>query len=132
MQPAASCRPMTHPNHTLVLLVDDEPVVRMIACQSLEDAGFQVIEADCAQEALDVLKSRADVGVLFTDVNMPGAFDGLELAERVHALWPNIQLVVTSGQALPTPLPDDGCFVAKPYRLNDMVDTVTSAATRLG
>jgi CheY-like chemotaxis protein len=122
---------MTHPNHTLVLLVDDEPVVRMVACQSLEDAGFQVIEADCAQQALDVLKSRADVGVLFTDVNMPGAFDGLELARLVHEIWPAIQLVVTSGQALPTPVPDDGRFMAKPYRLNEMVDTVTSVAMRL-
>lgn len=123
---------MTHPNHTLVLLVDDEPVVRMVASQSLEDAGFQVIEAKCAQEALDVLKSRADVGVLFTDVNMPGAFDGLELAKLVHELWPCIQLVVTSGQALPTSVPDDGRFMAKPYRLNEMVETVTSVARRLG
>ncbi len=122
---------MTHPNHTLVLLVDDEPVVRMVACQSLEDAGFQVIQADCAQEALDILKSRADVGVLFTDVNMPGAFDGLELAALVHRLWPCIQLVVTSGQALQAPVPDDGRFMAKPYRLDEMVDTVTSVAQRL-
>jgi CheY-like chemotaxis protein len=121
---------MTHPNHTLVLLVDDEPVVRMVACQGLEDAGFDVIEADCAQGALDVLRSRADVAVLFTDVNMPGAFDGLDLAKLVHELWPDIQLVVTSGQALPTPVPDEGRFMAKPYRLDEMVDTVTSVAKR--
>jgi CheY-like chemotaxis protein len=123
---------MTDPKNTVVLLVDDEPVIRMVASQGLEDAGFEVIEADCAESALEILKTRADVGVLFTDVNMPGAFDGLELATLVHELWPDIQLVVTSGQALPTPVPDDGRFMAKPYRLDEMVDTVTSVAMRLG
>lgn len=129
---ATGCRPMTQPKHILVLLVDDEPVLRMVACEGLVDAGFEVIEAGCAQDALDILKSRTDVGVLFTDVNMPGAFDGLALAELVHDLWPDIQLVVTSGQALPTAVPDDGRFVAKPYRVGDMVDTVASVARRLG
>lgn len=115
----------------LVLLVDDEPIIRMVASQGLEDAGFEVVEADCAETALDILRARSDVGVLFTDINMPGALDGLELAGLVHELWPDIQLVLTSGQALPAPVPDDGRFVAKPYRLEDMVDLVASVAKRL-
>jgi CheY-like chemotaxis protein len=122
---------MTHPPRILVLLVDDEPVIRMVASQGLEDAGFEVVEADCAQAALDILKARSDVGVLFTDVNMPGTLDGLELAGLVHELWPDIELVLTSGQALPKPVPDDGRFVAKPYRLEEMVDLVASVAKRL-
>lgn len=58
---------------TVVLLVDDEPVLRMIAGQGLGDAGFEVAEADCAESALEIIRVRLDVTVLFTDVNMPGA-----------------------------------------------------------
>ncbi len=72
-----------------------KPVIRMVASQGLEDAGFEVIEADCAENALEILKTRADVGVLFTDVNMPGALDGLDVARLVHERWPAIQLVLS-------------------------------------
>ena len=123
---------MPQPRHILVLLVDDEPILRLVACQGLEDAGFDVIEVDCAQAALAVLESRSDVAVLFTDVNMPGKLDRLGLARVVHELWPDIRLVVTSGQALPSPVPDDGRFMAKPYGIQEMVDAVVSASRRIG
>lgn len=119
---------MADPKNTVVLLVDDEPVIRMVASQGLEDAGFQVIEADCAESALEILRMRADVGVLFTDVNMPGALDGLDLARLVHERWPAIQLVLTSGRGLSVPVPDDGRFVAKPYSIKEMTEAVTKVA----
>lgn len=119
---------MTDLKNTVVLLVDDEPVIRMVASQGLEDAGFEVIEADCAESALEILKTRADVGVLFTDVNMPGALDGLDLARLVHERWPAIQLVLTSGRGLSVPVPDDGRFVAKPYSIEEMTEVVTQVA----
>ena len=115
---------MTHPHQTLVLLVDDEALVRLIACDSLEAAGFDVIQAGDAEEALQILHARSDVGVLFTDVNMPGNLDGLALSELVHRLWPDIKLVVTSGRALVGSVPDDGEFLPKPYRLKTMTDMV--------
>ena len=119
---------MTDAKTTVVLLVDDEPVIRMVASQGLEDAGFEVIEADCAESALEILKTRADVSVLFTDVNMPGALDGMDLARLVHERWPAIQLVVTSGRGLSTAVPDDGRFVAKPYSIEEMTQAVTDVA----
>lgn len=119
---------MTDLKNTVVLLVDDEPVIRMVASQGLEDAGFEVIEADCAENALEILKTRADVGVLFTDVNMPGALDGLDLARLVHERWPAIQLVLTSGRGLSVPVPDDGRFVAKPYSIKEMTEAVIQVA----
>ncbi|WP_425286904.1 response regulator [Microvirga vignae] len=104
---------------TVVLVVEDEPLVRMTAADELEEAGFQVLEAANADVALIVLEARsAEVQVLFTDVDMPGAMDGLALADEVHRRWPHILLLISSGYARPRPdeIPDDGHFVPKPYR----------------
>ncbi len=110
----------------LVLIVEDEPLVREIASAAIQDAGFDVVEAANAQEAVDLLQARSDVGVLFTDVDMPGQLDGLGLARLVHDQWPAIRLILTSGRSLPGPAPDDGRFVAKPYSLQHLADTLAS------
>ncbi len=101
----------------VVLLVEDEPLVRMIAADILEDAGFEVVEASTARAALSILEKRGDVKALFTDIDMPGGMNGLELAGIVHTRWPRIALVVTSGvyRAAVDQLPDDGVFIGKPY-----------------
>jgi CheY-like chemotaxis protein len=88
---------------TVVLLVEDEPLVRMLGVDVLEDAGFTVVEAANASEALRALETRTDVRVLFTDVNMPGELDGLELARVVHQRWPDIRLLIASGQVSQRP-----------------------------
>lgn len=108
----------------LVVLVEDEPLVRMLAVETLEDEGYQVLEARDADEALALIRSRSGVGVLFTDVNMPGPLDGLELAELVHDRWPDIKLVLTSGRPLDRDIPDDGAFLRKPYSLREMARTI--------
>ena len=110
----------------LVLIVEDEPLIRELAGVALSDAGFEILEAANAQEALDILNSRGDVGVLCTDVNMPGPFDGYALAKIVHEQWPLIKLVVTSARAMPGPMPDHGKFVAKPYSLGVLAQTVAA------
>lgn len=97
---------------------------------AIEDAGLAYVEAADADEALEILKSRADVGVLFTDVNMPGALDGMDLAKLVHEQWPAIRLVVTSGRPLEAKVPDDGQFVAKPYDLRRLTQTLATIATQ--
>jgi two-component system, response regulator PdtaR len=102
----------------VVLLVEDEPLVRMTAADELEEAGFQVVEAANADVALAVLEARSDeVQVLFTDVDMPGSMDGMALAEQVHRRWPHVLLLISSGYARPHPdeIPDHGHFVPKPY-----------------
>lgn len=112
----------------LVLVVDDEPMVRVIAVEGLEEAGFSVIEATSAEHALDMLHARRDVGALFTDINMPGALDGIALAKRVHELWPSVKIVVTSGRGLPGPVPDEGRFLRKPYSLDELAQVIAEAA----
>ncbi len=111
----------------LVLLVDDEAIVRFVATDDLKDAGYDVIEAASASEALAILQARSDVGVLFTDVNMPGDLDGLGLAELVHDRWPDIKLVVTSGRPLTRKVPDDGRFLSKPYTAQQMTACLRDA-----
>jgi DNA-binding NtrC family response regulator len=108
----------------VVLLVEDEPLVRMTAADELEEAGFQVLEAANADVAMAVLEARSnEVQVLFTDVDMPGSMDGLALAKQVHARWPHVLLLISSGYARPRPdeIPDHGQFMPKPYHAATLV-----------
>ncbi|MFI0849087.1 response regulator [Mesorhizobium sp. IMUNJ 23232] len=100
-----------------VLVVDDEMMLRLYASDLLEEKGFSVIEASNADEALKRLEEYPGIRLLFTDVNMPGELDGLDLAHEVHRRWPHVLLVVTSGKAElgSADLPDDGRFIPKPY-----------------
>ena len=105
------------PLQPVVLLVEDEVLVRMATADALTEAGFEVIETANAQAAQDILLRRADIRVLFTDVRMPGPMDGLALAALVRRRWPHIQVVITSGhleQGSPF-LPENAVFIAKPY-----------------
>lgn len=89
-----------------------------------------MLEAASADEAWPLLESHSDIGVLFTDVNMPGRMDGLVLAARVAERWPHIRLVVTSGRCSYSrhEIPDNGQFVQKPYRHDDLVSAISQAA----
>jgi CheY-like chemotaxis protein len=115
----------------VVLLVEDESFVRMTAADMLDDAGFTVIEAANADVAWSVLEHRDDVGVLFTDIDMPGSMDGFVLAARVAERWPHIRLVVTSGRCRPRQgdVPDHGRFVPKPYLMSQVLDAFEQASS---
>ena len=116
----------------VVLLVEDEPLVRMAAADDLQDAGFHVLEAANADVALAVLESCSDdVQVLFTDIDMPGSMNGLDLAENVQQRWPHISLLISSAYHRPDPetLPDDGRFVPKPYCSDDVVQQIRELVT---
>ena len=112
--------------HPRVLVVDDEPLLRMFNVDMLSDAGFDVIEAGDAEEALRLLTDVAGIRVVFTDVEMPGAIDGFELAELVEAQWPDIGIVVTSGRRLPDKAfrSSARCFVPKPYAAAQVVELI--------
>lgn len=113
-----------------VLVVEDESILRMVAVDMLEDAGFAVMEAPTADAAWTILEREAGVGVLFTDIDMPGTMDGLTLAGRVAERWPRIRLVVTSGRfALhDEDLPDSGRFLPKPYKQAHLLKAIAGAA----
>jgi CheY-like chemotaxis protein len=100
-----------------VLVVEDETLVRLYGMDILEDAGFKVLDAGNADEAIAVLQSHDEVSLLFSDIDMPGSINGLELAHVVHDRWPNIRLLLTSGHRQPTQdqIPDDGRFMRKPW-----------------
>jgi len=110
----------------LILVVEDEALIRSCAADILEQHGYEVVEAATAADALEMLEARPEVRVLFTDINMPGKLDGVDLARLVHEHWPNIRLVITSGGREPTKaeIPDDGRFIAKPYRPKQVTDEI--------
>ena len=103
---------------TVVLVVEDEPLILMDAMASLEDAGFDVIDAFDAEHALVRLNERPDISAVFTDVNMPGRFDGVQLARMVNERRPDVVILVTSGavKVRRADLPENGQFIPKPYR----------------
>ena len=121
---------MANEPREVVLLVEDEPMVRCLAFDGLQAEGYEVLEAENAAAAMRLLRERTDVAVLFTDVNMPGPMDGLALAELVHDRWPDIRLVVTSGRSVERPVPDDGAFLPKPYSVGDMAAAVRAGGSR--
>ena len=104
-------------------------IVRLIGSDTLSDAGYEVVEAGSADEALQILDRHRDVEVLFTDIRMPGSMDGLELARVVHERWPAMKILVTSGDTFPPrgAIADHGRFLAKPYStdvLRQEIDTL--------
>ena len=110
----------------LVLVVDDEPSLLMLARDVFEDAGFEVVVAANGPEALRLLSIRDDVSAVVTDVQMPGDPDGLELARAFRRRCPDCAIVVVSGRALPTAreLAVDAAFLPKPYDHREIVATV--------
>jgi CheY-like chemotaxis protein len=106
-----------------ILIVEDELLVRLGAVDTVVAAGFEVIEAASADEAMRILECRSDIRVVFTDIQMPGSMDGLTLAYAVRIRWPPIKIIVTSGRELLTEddLPEGGLFFAKPYDPTDIL-----------
>jgi CheY-like chemotaxis protein len=104
----------------------------MLGVEILTEAGFHVIEASHAAEALAHLEAAPapQIAVLFTDVNMPGSPDGVGLAQLVRQRWPDIKILVASGQVLhrPEDLPDAGRFMSKPYKPDELISHVRALA----
>jgi two-component sensor histidine kinase len=116
------CSPPVAPTPN-VLVVEDEMVLRMRAVDIVEDAGFRALEAVNADDALAILEARSDISLLFTDIQMPGTMDGLKLAHAVHKRWPEIKIVLVSGQVKPTiaDRPANSRFFGKPLETTGMV-----------
>lgn len=123
----------------LALVVEDEPMVRRLAATVLADLGLLIAEAEDAEAALAVMEERgAEVALVFADIRLPGGLDGVDLAQRIAARWPQTRIVVTSG--LPgdrvSALPENVRFLPKPWRGLDVVaearQAVSEAAGRAG
>ena len=107
----------------VVLVVEDEMVLRMRAVDLVKDAGFVPVEAVSADEAIEILESRGDISLLFTDIQMPGSMDGLKLAHAAHTRWPHIKIILVSGQIAVTDAdkPNDSKFFPKPLDDQQMI-----------
>ena len=116
----------------IVLVVEDDAFVRMVTVEIVEDAGFDVIEAKSAHEAISILATRSDIILVVTDVDMPGSMDGIKLAHAVSNRWPPIKIIVVSGKADMTAdvLPAKTCFFAKPYSVTQIVTALDSLLGR--
>ncbi len=100
-----------------ILVVEDEPLLRLAAVSDIEDAGMIALAAPDGSQALAILASQASIDFLFTDIDMPGAVDGMELTRIVHRRYPAIKVILVSG-LLSTPQIFSGTpvpFYAKPY-----------------
>ena len=107
----------------VVLVVEDEMLLRMRAVDMVEDAGYIPAEAVDADEALAILESRSDIALLFTDVQMPGSMTGLQLAHAVHERWPPIKIILASGQLKlsKSEIPENSRFFGKPLNSGEMI-----------
>jgi len=107
----------------VILVVEDEMLLRIRAVDMVEDAGYTSVEAVDADEALETLESRSDIALLFTDIQMPGSMDGLKLAHAVHERWPSIKIILVSGQMKlsKTDIPAGSRFFRKSLEAPEMI-----------
>jgi two-component system, response regulator PdtaR len=108
---------MTESKRPVVLIVEDEFLIRMDALDMVRSAGFDAVEAENADEAIVILEGRPDITLVFTDIQMPGSMNGLKLAAAIRGRWPPIKIVATSGmlKVSEDDLPAGSRFLAKPY-----------------
>ena len=119
---------------TVILVVDDEALLRMLVTDHFEDAGFEVIQAASGSEAITILKARPDIKAVVTDVNMPGTPDGIALAAHVAEVCPHCAIVVVSGRVQPDlgELTPAARFVPKPYDGREVVRMVSEMLANPG
>jgi two-component system, response regulator PdtaR len=112
----------------IVLVVEDEPIIRMGAVNFVASAGFEALQARSADEAIRILEARSDINLVFTDVGLPGTMDGIKLAHYIAGRWPPIKLVVASGNMVveQSQLPIGARFFSKPYRNSSIVEALAS------
>jgi DNA-binding NtrC family response regulator len=109
---------------SVVLVVEDDEMLRMCAADVVADAGFTPVEAANADEAISILESRSDIALLFTDIQMPGSVDGLGLAQAVHDRWPAIKIILVSGRVelSERERPANSRFFQKPFAMKQMIE----------
>jgi CheY-like chemotaxis protein len=102
----------------VILIVEDEFLLRLDSAETIEQAGFEVVQAANADEAIAILEARPEIHLVFTDIQMPGSMDGLKLARFVRDRWPPIKIIATSGREVAgeNDLPAGSLFLPKPYR----------------
>jgi CheY-like chemotaxis protein len=109
-----------------VLVVEDEAFLLFAIADELREAGYDVLEASNADQAISLLETHQDIRILFTDIDMPGSMDGLRLSAAVRDRWPPVKIIVTSGKQQPArnAMPSGGVFLPKPYEAAAVAATI--------
>jgi CheY-like chemotaxis protein len=117
-------------NRPIVLVVEDEPLLRMAGADMVTDAGFGVVEAANATEAVQILETRPDILIVFSDIDMPAGLDGMKLAAIIRDRWPPIEIILVSGHGNPglSDLPARTLFFPKPYKKQEIVAAMNNFA----
>ncbi|HVT50279.1 MAG TPA: response regulator [Dongiaceae bacterium] len=113
-----------------ILLVEDDPILRLGAAAVLADAGYEVLEAANADEAIAVLERETGIRLMISDIQMPGSLDGLKLAHAVRRRWPPVAVLLTSGRRTPEPeeLPERVHYLPKPFAAPELLAEVGQLA----
>jgi CheY-like chemotaxis protein len=122
---------VTHsPKKQVVLVVEDEPMLMLMAIDLVEEAGFEALHAVNADEAVAILENRTDIQLVFTDIDMPGSMDGLKLAAAIRGRWPPIEIIIVSGyrSVEPEDMPARSRFFPKPYNGEQIMDALREMA----
>nr|WP_182593214.1 response regulator [Methylobacterium fujisawaense] len=113
-----------------ILVIEDEPVMRLMAVDLVEDAGFEALEAFDAEEAVRLMEARPDIVLVFSDIDLGIGMAGLDLAHAIRDRWPPVEIIMTSGKIQPEPgdLPERGRFFEKPYRRDEVAAAMRELA----
>jgi two-component system, response regulator PdtaR len=119
---------MTTRSSSVVLIVEQDELLKSLTADIMEDAGFAVLQTDDADEALAILESRSDIALMLTSVAMPGSMDGLDLARTVCKRWPAIKTIIASSQVrlIGSDLTAGSRFLLKPYHVPTMISEIRS------
>lgn len=116
--------------HSLVVVVEDEEIIREFVCEILKDEGYQAVGFETADAAVPFFEQSAQqVGLLLTDILMPGKLNGADLSNLVHEQWPHLPILIMSGHETPesSGVKCDVAFLRKPWTIGQMLQGVEDA-----
>lgn len=118
----------------IMLIVEDEPLIRMCAVDFAEEAGYLGLEAGDSADALAILERGENVEILFTDITLPGEMDGIDLAELVAERWPRVRIMLASGAlaGLPADIAPGAFRLPKPYGITQFLEAVEQMTSPTG
>ena len=128
MSDMRNCDAMNAEQKSVVLVVEDEAVIRLETVLAIEDAGYAVLATGNADEAMAILKTRDDISAVFTEIRIPGHHNGLDLGQAIAKRWPLVRLIMTSGDRRRDNMPAEWLYIQKPYCGSQIIDALRAPA----
>lgn len=115
---------MSLPHRPLLLVVEDEALIRQLIVLELEDAGYDIIEAENGDEALDALRRYPAIELLITDIRLPGGLNGWDIAEQARAMRHDLPVIYATGYTGELRIVPGGEFLRKPYKPSFLIERI--------